>query len=246
MWTFPKIIAHRGGGSLAPENTLAAFQCGFNSGFRAVEFDVMLTKDLVPVVVHDENLGRTVAGSGLICDMLARDLFKLDAGSWFGPEFGHVRVPAYRDVLKFCTDNGIWMNVEIKPATGFEVITGKIVAELTCDFYSNMCQTLPLFSSFSLDALTVAQVVAPQVSRGVLFDKIPVDWRQQVARFNAVSLHTNHQYLTAAAAAEIKQAGIGLSCYTVNDSVRAQEILGWGVDALFTDNLTKIAADFGL
>jgi len=244
MWTHPKIIAHRGGGSLAPENTLAAFECGFNLGFRAVEFDVMLTKDLVPVVVHDEELGRTIAGKGLICDTLADDLFLLDAGSWYGPEFAKTRVPSYQQVLEFCTRHGIWMNVEIKPAKGFEEVTGKIVAEVTRDFYLNTKLLLPLFSSFALDALGVAQSVAPHIPRGILFDQVPIDWRERVREFEAVSLHTNHKYLSAELTSDIKQAGIGLSCYTVNEPARAREIMAWGVDALFTDNLELIAADF--
>lgn len=244
MWTYPTIIAHRGGGSLAPENTLAAFECGFNLGFRAVEFDVMLTKDLVPVVVHDEELGRTIAGEGLIGETWSRDLFQLDAGSWFAPEFANIRVPSFQQVLAFCTKHGIWMNVEIKPAKGYEEITGKIVAEVTRDFYANCTLPLPLFSSFALDALAVAQSVAPHIPRGVLFDQVPADWLARLREFEAVSLHTNHKYLTPELAGAIKQAGAGLSCYTVNDPVRAREIMEWGVDAVFTDNLKLIPADF--
>ncbi len=244
MWTYPKIIAHRGGGSLAPENTLEAFRCGFNLGFRAVEFDVMLTKDLVPVVVHDEELGRTIAGQGAISQILADDLFRLDAGSWFSADFKQVRVPSFREVLKFCTQHDIWMNIEIKPADGYADITGKIVAEVTRDFYHNTNLPLPLFSSFSLPALAQAQKIAPHVPRGLLFDQIPASWRLHVHEFDAVSLHTNHNHLTSRLAAEVKASGLGLCCYTVNDPQRALELLGWGVDALFTDNLKIIAADF--
>jgi len=244
MWTYPKIIAHRGGGSLAPENTLEAFQCGFNLGFRAVEFDVMLTKDLVPVVVHDEELGRTIAGRGTVAETLAEDLFQLDAGSWFSAELGHVRVPHFLAVLKFCTQHDIWMNIEIKPAEGHAQITGKIVAEVIRDFYRNTDRPLPLFSSFNLTALAEAQKIAPEVPRGVLFDQIPSDWRAQIRDFGAVSLHTNQKHLTHELAHQVKQTGIGLCCYTVNEPQRARALLGWGVDALFTDNLKGIGVDF--
>src|SRR3954465_6157212 len=80
MWPYPTIIAHRGGGTLAPENTLAAMRCGLARGFHAVEFDVMLSQDGVPVVVHDPVLGRTVAGSGNVADHTARQLAAMDAG----------------------------------------------------------------------------------------------------------------------------------------------------------------------
>ena len=244
MWPYPKIIAHRGGGSLAPENTLEAFQCGFNCGFRAVEFDVMLTKDLVPVVVHDEQLGRTVAGQGLISEISAAELLQRDAGSWFGSEFATVRVPTYLQVLDFCTQRGIWMNVEIKPAAGFDAITGKIVAQVTQNFYQNTNFKKPLFSSFSMAALAAAHASAPDIPRGTLFDEVPVDWLQHTNRLNAVSLHTNQRFVTANLAAAVKNAGLGLSCYTVNDPDRARALLAMGVDALFTDNLKIIGADF--
>jgi len=244
MWPYPRIIAHRGGGSLAPENTLEAFLCGFNCGFSAVEFDVMLTKDLVPVVVHDEELGRTVAGKGLICQTSAQDLFSLDAGSWYAPGYAQARVPGLLQVLEFCTRHGIWMNIEIKPARGFEEITARIVAEVTRDFYQKTNFALPLFSSFSMEALSVAQKTAGHIPRGALFDRVPADWLWQVQRLGAISLHTNERYLTPETASAIKQAGLGLCCYTVNDADRAREILAWGVDALFTDNLKLIGPEF--
>ena len=59
MWPYPQFLAHRGGGKLAPENTLAALRCGLAHGFHAVEFDVMLSRDGVPVVMRDPYLGRT-------------------------------------------------------------------------------------------------------------------------------------------------------------------------------------------
>ena len=204
----------------------------------------MLTKDLVPVVVHDEQLGRTVAGSGKVCELPAAQLVQLDAGSWFGSDYAGAHVPTFVQVLDFCTRRAIWMNIEIKPAAGFEEITGKIVAEVTRDFYQNTNFTQPLFSSFSMDALAAAQKFAPHIARGALFDQIPADWLAQVKKLNAVSLHTNQRTLTGGMAQKIKQAGLGLCCYTVNDPNRARELLAVGVDALFTDNLKIIGADF--
>ena len=244
MWPYPKIIAHRGGGSLAPENTLAGFQCGFNHGFRAVEFDVMLTRDLVAVVIHDESLGRTVAGQGLVSQLLAQELLQRDAGSWLGPDFAASRVPTYREVLEFCSSHGIWMNVEIKPAQGFETVTGQVVAELTREFCLDTGHPAPLFSSFSMPALAAAQARAPAIARAALFDQIPQNWQEQLNRLQAMALHTNHLALNATVVSAIKVAGFGLSCYTVNEPARARELLGWGVDALFTDELKLIPADF--
>ena len=69
MWNYPRVLAHRGAGTLAPENTLAALRRGFELGFRGVEFDVMATRDDGLVLMHDPFLGRTVAGSGSVGDI---------------------------------------------------------------------------------------------------------------------------------------------------------------------------------
>ena len=86
-WPYPRIIAHRGGGVLAPENTLAALRYARNLGFEAVEFDVKLTADDVPVLFHDDSLERTTDGSGPVADMLFDVITQLDAGGWFANEF---------------------------------------------------------------------------------------------------------------------------------------------------------------
>lgn len=247
MWPYPKVLAHRGGGSLAPENTLAAMRCGLAHGFRAVEFDVMLAADGIPVVMHDPHLGRTVAGFGSVPDYTAEELTSMDAGSWFGAAFAGEPVPTYRQVFDFCVANDIWMNVEIKPAPGFEVQTGRVVAELTSLWLQASGlrgAQLPLFSSFSFEAVMAAKQEAPEIPRGFLADVIPDDWQARLMQLDAVALHTNQKHLSAADAAAVKAAGYGLFCYTVNDPKRAREILSWGVDAFCTDRIDLIGPDF--
>jgi glycerophosphoryl diester phosphodiesterase len=250
MWFYPKIVAHRGGGTLAPENTLAGMRCGLAHGFRAVEFDVMLSADNIPVLIHDPQFGRTVPGHGQVATTTAAELAEMDAGSWRGAEFAGEPVPAYEQVVAFCKKNGIWMNVEIKPSPGFEAITGTVVAETTRKLFARELAAgarpsdLPLFSSFSLEALAAAQETAPDIPRGFLLDVLPPDWLDKLRSLDAVALHTNHKKLTPDQARAIKEAGYGLFCYTVNEPERAREILSWGVDAFCTDRLDLIGPDF--
>jgi len=243
MWPFPRIVAHRGGGKLAPENTLAAMRCGLAHGFHAVEFDVMLSKDGVPVVIHDPDFGRTIAGTGRVSDCTAQELAAMDAGSWFGPAFSAEKVPTLAQVANFCIENRIWMNIEIKPAPGFDEQTGRVVAAWSRRRFANE-PVLPLFSSFSFAALAAAQSEAPGISRGYLVEIIPPDWRQRLDALDAIALHTDQESLSLPLARAIKDAGFGLFCYTVNDPARAREILSWGVDAFCTDRIDLIGADF--
>ena len=253
MWLYPKILAHRGGGSLAPENTLAALRCGLAHGFRAVEFDVMLSRDGVPVLMHDPHFGRTVRGTGNVFDTDAAELKAMDAGAWYGPLFAGEPVPTLEQAVHYCRQQHIWMNIEIKPAPGFETQTGRAVAQLTARLFAAEIAahvagvndaSLPLFSSFSSDALRAAREVAPGIPRGYLVDVVPPDWRAQLHALDAVALHTNHRNLNQSRTQEIKAHDIGLLCYTVNTLERAREILDWGVDAFCTDRIDLIAPDF--
>lgn len=258
MWFYPKIIAHRGGGTLAPENTLAGLRCGLAHGFRAVEFDVMLSADGIPVLMHDPHFGRTVRGEGQVAQTRAADLVKLDAGSWFDPGFAGETVPTFEQAVHFCKSGGIWMNVEIKPAPGHEADTGRIVGETTRRLFAgeiaeakqggseDNVRGLPLFSSFSFEALSEAACAAPEIPRGFLLDSLDglPDWHARAKAQGAVAIHTNHKKLSQRQACDVKEAGYGLFCYTVNDPARARELLDWGVDAFCTDRIDLIGPDF--
>jgi glycerophosphoryl diester phosphodiesterase len=250
MWPYPKVAAHRGGGTLAPENTLAGFRCGLEHGFRAVEFDVMLTVDEQAILMHDPVFGRTLPGEGKVAEHTLAQLQQLDAGGWHSPQYAGERVCTLQQVLEFSRANGIWMNIEIKPAgDAWAVRTGEVAGEVTARFFAAEIaahvpgqndRTLPLFSSFSFDALMAARRVAPGIPRGFLVDRIPADWEARLQALEAVALHTSHKNLTPELAQAVKQAGYGLFCYTVNDPARAEEILGWGVDGFCTDRIDLI------
>jgi len=93
------IIAHRGDSSAAPENTVQAFDLSLSQGFQNFETDCQLSSDGVPVVLHDESLGRVNNGSGPAAAATAQQLQQLDAGSWFGPQFAGARIPLLEEVL---------------------------------------------------------------------------------------------------------------------------------------------------
>jgi glycerophosphoryl diester phosphodiesterase len=249
MWRYPQVLAHRGGGTLAPENTMAGLACGMAHGFRAIEFDVMLARDGVPVVMHDPFLGRTVAGMGNVFDYDAPELAAMDAGAWFGRRYAGEPVPLFEPFARFCKDHGVWMNIEIKPAPGFELETGGAVARLAAGLFApeiaaGELARVPLLSSFSQLALEAAHEVAPQVPRACLMSELPPDWERRAHAVQAVAIHANQRHLTPALARAVKDAGFGLFCYTVNDPARARELLGWGVDAFCTDRIDLIGPGF--
>jgi glycerophosphoryl diester phosphodiesterase len=254
-WPYARVIAHRGGGTLAPENTLAAIRVGIEHGFRAIEFDAMLARDDTPVLMHDPTLRRTARRAGAVSDFHAADLARLDVGSWHSPRFGGEPVPSIDETLAFCRANGVWCNVEIKPAPGRESATGRVVAERVALAYAdalraagdrreNVVPAVPLLSSFSIEALEAARAACPDLPRGWLIDRAPQDWPARLEELGCVALHTNHRHLTARGVAQIKATGAWLFCYTVNEPARARDLLDWGVDAFCTDRIDLIGPDF--
>ncbi len=243
LWRWPRVVAHRGGGTLAPENTLAAFDVGARYGHRMVEFDVKLSADDVAFLLHDPDVARTSDGAGAAVDLRYDEIAAFDAGNWFDPRFAGARMPTLAEVAACCRAHNLAANIEIKPSPGTERETGRRVAELTTQLWADHPAT-PLFSSFSFDALAAARDAAPLIPRGLLASELPADWRELAAQLQCVALHLNHRRLTAPLVQQIKDAGLCVFAYTVNEPDRALELANWGVDAICTDRIDLIGTDF--
>ena len=99
-----EIVVHRGANALAPENTIASTDSALKYGATWIEVDVRKSKDGELFNLHDATLDRTTNGKGLLSDMLAKDVRKLDAGSWFGPQFEGTPLPSIAEMLDYLKD----------------------------------------------------------------------------------------------------------------------------------------------
>lgn len=241
-WPYPAIVAHRGGGSLAPENTLAAIDKGAEFGHKMIEFDAKLSLDGEIFLLHDDTLDRTSNGWGVAGELSWEKLIMLDAGSWFGRPFANERLPLLEQVAARCRGYDMMANIEIKPTTGLAQETGRAVALAARALWQGM--TPPLLSSFEYDALVAAKEAAPELARGYLLHEWIDDWQEKAEALQCVSLHFNHSILTQERVAAVKQAGLRILVYTVNDPRRAKTLLDWGGDAICTDRIDLIGPDF--
>jgi glycerophosphoryl diester phosphodiesterase len=242
-WPYPRLFAHRGGGKLAPENTLAAIALGQSLGYAAHEFDVKLSQDEVALLLHDDTLERTTTGKGRAADFPWVELQRLDAGSWHSAQFKGEGVASFEAAAKQLRAKGTLANVEIKPTTGFYQLTGERVARLCAEYWKGAAVP-PLLSSFSFEALMSAKDAAPDLPRGWLVDEFDdSDWGRLKA-LGAVSLHTNYKKVDRVDVARLHGEGYRLMLYTVNDVATAEQMFALGADGLFTDNLREFAARF--
>lgn len=238
-WNYPLFVAHRGGGSLAPENTLSAMRTGTQFGYKMAEYDVKLSSDGVAILMHDSVLDRTTNGKGSAGDLSFAEIAALDAGSWYGPGFAGETVPTLEAIARYTQAVGMASNIEIKPTPGLEAITGARVAELAQTLWDSAALP-PLLSSFSIESLRAAKQAVPSLPRGWITDSLSEGWQRTVAELGCVSIHLKHTLVTQALIAELRQAGLRIAVWTVNDPVRANELLDWGIDALITDALDRI------
>ncbi|MCL6331300.1 glycerophosphodiester phosphodiesterase [Pectobacterium carotovorum subsp. carotovorum] len=243
IWPYPSIVAHRGGGSLAPENTLAAIDVGASLGHKMIEFDAKLSQDGQIFLLHDDTLERTSNGWGIAGELPWDKLVGLDVGGWYGHKFVGERLPLLSEVAKRCVHYGMAANIEIKPTTGYETETGRVIALAARQLWVDH-SVAPLLSSFSIEALEAAQQAVPELPRGLLLDEWEEDWQALTQRLGCVSIHLNHKLLTAERVAVLKAAGLRILVYTVNQPDRAQTLLDWGVDCICTDRIDLIGANF--
>jgi glycerophosphoryl diester phosphodiesterase len=242
-WPYPRIFAHRGGGTLAPENTLGAIRLGQSLGFTAHEFDVKLSKDGIAILLHDETVERTTTGAGKAADLTWSEMLQLDAGGWHSPLFRGERVPSFEEVAQQLRSKGTLANVEIKPTPGYELETGEVVSLEAQRLWSDAA-VAPLLSSFSFESLMAAKEVTPQLPRGWLTKEFSDESWARLESLEAVSLHTDHRKFDPARVAELHDRGYRVLLYTVNDVGAAERFFAAGVDGIFTDNLKEFAARF--
>lgn len=242
-WPYPRLFAHRGGGSLAPENTVAAIRLGQSLGYRMHEIDVKLSLDEVPMLLHDEVLTRTTSGKGRAADLPWSQLRTLDAGSWHSVEYRGEPVPSYEEAVKQFRSKDTACHVEIKPTPGFDRQTGTKVALESVRLWEG-APIAPVFSSFSFECLMAAKEAAPGIRRSWLVSQFTeADWPRLEA-LGAVALHTNYRNVRPELIRELHARGYKVNLYTVNEIDTAQRLFDAGADGLFTDNLREFAAKY--
>ena len=238
-WPYPPLIAHRGAGKLAPENTLAAFRLGHAYGYRAFEFDVKLSGDGKSFLLHDDTLNRTTNGQGRADALTLGELVQLDAGSWHSAGYAGELLPVLAAVARYLRANDCLANIEIKPVPGCEWQTGAAVALDAANLWHG-ARVPPLLSSFSETALQAAAQAAPDLPRALLLDCWQEDWQLRLSSCGARALAVNEALLDESRVMAIRAAGFHVLCYTVNEPDRAAALLAWGVSSVITDAVDDI------
>jgi glycerophosphoryl diester phosphodiesterase len=237
----PRVISHRGAAGHAPENTLAGIRKAAALGARWVEFDVKLTRDSVPVLLHDPRLNRTTNARGILSRMDLAQIRGVDAGSWYSAEFAGECIPTLAEAIALTRSLGLGANIEIKATRGRHAETAARSMTLIADAWADNPDGA-MVSSFSAESLAVARDLAPRIRRGLLMRRKRRIWRDEAARLGCYSVHCRQSMLTRRVIAEFRATPFHLFCFTVNDPVRARQLYEWGVESIITDFPDRILA----
>ena len=235
-WPYPRWVAHRGAGKLAPENTLAAFRLGASHGYRMFECDAKLSADGVVFLMHDAALDRTTSGRGIGGAQPWSALAQLDAGGWHSRAYAGEPLPTLENLARFCLANGHLLNIEIKPTPGTERETGEAVAREAARLWQGAAVP-PLLTSFQVESLKGAQAVQPELPRGLLLDKLWDGWLDAARQLGCVAIVCNHALWDTTVVSMVHDAGMRALSYTVNDDRTAQRLLELGTDGIITDRV---------
>ena len=230
----PQIFAHRGARRVAPENTLPAFAAALEMGADGIELDVHLTTDGQLVVIHDFSVDKTTDGHGLVAQMTAAEVARLDAGAHFSPAFAGTRIPHFEEVLDLVGDR-CRINIEIKSMDLYARDASDRVAALIHeqDLYEQV-----IVSSFNPITLIKLRHLNPAIALGVLYDgEMPIFLRRLWAGAPILpqAQHPHHQLIDAAYMDWARQIGAQVNTWTVNEPQEALRLASLGVHTLITD-----------
>ena len=238
----PQVIAHRGDSGLAPENTRPAIERAIDIGVDMVEVDVRLTKDGVPVLLHLERLEHTTTGNGLLADHTWKEIQRLDAGAWKGPEFADERVPSLENVLDL-TRGRVPLNLDFQSADavgpGVAVVrdagrSGDVVVsgcQVVC-FEIMAAATNEITTLLNLDDLPAG--IDPAKARAVAHRTI-----DNASELGAAGINLRHTLVDAPLVARARELGLRVWAFVVDNEERFGELIDMGVTAA-TTNLPEL------
>jgi glycerophosphoryl diester phosphodiesterase len=237
----PLIIGHRGASAVAPENTVAAFREAIAVGADGIEFDVRLTCDGVPVVIHDSTLRRTGGLNQRVADLSWRELSKIDVGSWFRPgSFANEPVPSLVELFELFQSNNAMLYLEMKCDSAAEFRPLAESCYRLIDEFS--FKERVVVECFQLPALQILKEIDPEIKTAALFDRAFTD-RSVITRateIGAIAVALHHRLARKNLVEQSKQAGFHVAVWTVDDPAWVQRSREIGIDALITNDPARM------
>jgi glycerophosphoryl diester phosphodiesterase len=223
-------IAHRGDSANAPENTLLAIDMAFEAGADAVEVDIRLSRDGVPVIFHEDDLDYTTNGSGPAAARTLAELKELDAGSWKDARFRGEKIPALEEALAVARGRGRLL-FDVK-ADGMAASVASIYRRL------GVPESEAMVGAWTQEQVVEFAQEMPGAtllrSHGTL-SSWNIDYFEWLKTFGVGGIELGEIWPPTLVDA-VRSAGLLAICYTVNDEGTMRRLIRMGVDGIETDH----------
>ncbi len=211
----PLIIGHRGASAVAPENTIAAFAAAIDAGADGIEFDVRLSRDGVPVVIHDETLYRTSGVRRRVADLSANELNQFD-------------VPSLAQVFELFAPNNLVLYLEMKEVA---------VAQECCRLIEQSgFKDRVIFECFEHSALQTVKSIDPTFRIAPLFQPPATFILKRALAVDANEIALHHRLTNKRLIQKARDAGLKVVTWTVDDPAWIERAREFGVHALITND----------
>ena len=246
--TKPWIIGHRGASAVAPENTIAAFREALAVGADGIEFDVRLTRDGVPVVIHDSTLRRTGGLPQRVADLTWSEIAQVDVGSWFAQKFANETVPSLAELFTLFQSNNSILYLEMKCDSPSEY---RPLAEACVKLINeHLFKDRVIVECFQLAALKILKEIDADIKTVALFEptfsnpSVLLDQRiiAQATDAGAIALALHHRLARESLVRKAKDAGLHVAVWTVDDPGWIGRARAIGIDALIANNPAAMLA----
>ncbi|MBM7569750.1 glycerophosphodiester phosphodiesterase [Aquibacillus albus] len=232
------VFAHRGASKLAPENTMPAFELALEMGADGIETDVQLTKDQIPVLIHDENVRRTTDGTGFVQDYTFEEIKNLDAGSWFSEKFSGTTIPSLEEFLRWVKGKNLKINLEIKN----NIIDYKDIETIIYDHLKTHNLTdRTVISSFNSKSIKHFSHLEESITTGFLTSQKMKDLIDYAKDQGANGLHIKYRLLSRSLIEHAHNHNLYVAVFTVNRPLQIKRCFHLKCDGIFTDvpNIAK-------
>jgi glycerophosphoryl diester phosphodiesterase len=229
------IAGHRGYSAMYPENTIPSFEAAIKHQADFIEFDIQMSKDGIPVIIHDHNVDRTTNGRGRVKSFTLAQLQALDAGSAFHPRVNNCRIPTLKEVLNLAARNHMKIYPEIK---GYR--TTKDIKVMIQQIIDAGFEDSAVVESFHYDDFKVVRSISKKIQLAYLaFSETDVDRALKAAETDKrMQLFSSHWLLyDSDIIGEAHRAQVPVIAWTVDKLADFKELRRLGVDGIITDEL---------
>ena len=211
-------VAHRGYSSLAPENTLPAYELAKEMGFTYVECDISFTKDGIPVLLHDSTIDRTSNGSGDVTKLTYQQLLQHDFGEWKDEKYSGTKIPTFEEFISLCKELGLKPYIELKGTTAYKQSHVQTLINILDKYDMREVST---WISFTAKYLTYVTNIDEDARIGLLQNNdasngVIAEAKKLMNGKNEVFLDLNYTKVTTGGVLRAATNGIPLEVYTID------------------------------